>query len=140
MTMLSTAIIQGERLRLRQWTGTLLALVGLIYLVLPGLSAPDPLGAALMTCAGIAWGIYSLRGRSSSDPIGSTSGNFLRSVPMVLIAVPCPITALLKISSRFAIFKMQGEKDKCTQCQACMRSCPMDINITEYVKSGRRVP
>jgi drug/metabolite transporter (DMT)-like permease len=85
ITMISTAVYQGERLRISQWFGICLALAGLIYLVLPGLSAPHPAGAALMAVAGIAWGIYSLRGRGGGDPISSTGGNFLRSVPLVLV-------------------------------------------------------
>ena len=51
----------------------------------------------------------------------------------------CPITTLLKIGSRFALFKMQGDKDKCKECLACTRACPMDINIPEYIKTGGRV-
>jgi len=51
----------------------------------------------------------------------------------------CPITTLLKISSRFALLKMQGEEDKCKMCHACARACPMDINIPEYIKAGGRV-
>lgn len=85
ITMISTAIFQGERLRLSQWFGICLALAGLAYLVMPGLTAPDPPGAALMAAAGIAWGIYSLRGRSSGDPVSSTGGNFMRSVPLILV-------------------------------------------------------
>ena len=51
----------------------------------------------------------------------------------------CPITAILKISSRFALYKMVGEKEKCKECKACTRACPMDINIPEYLKNGERV-
>jgi polyferredoxin len=51
----------------------------------------------------------------------------------------CPITTILKIGSRFALFKMQGDKDKCKECFACTRACPMDINIPEYIKTGGRV-
>lgn len=51
----------------------------------------------------------------------------------------CPITVLLKIGSRFALFKMQGEAKKCRMCQACARACPMDINIPEYIQAGKRV-
>jgi len=51
----------------------------------------------------------------------------------------CPITAILKISSRFALFKMEGDKDRCKGCRACTRACPMDINIPEYIKHGGRV-
>jgi len=86
ITMLTSAFLKGERLHPRQWAGICLALAGLTYLVLPGLTAPDPAGAALMAAAGVAWGIYSLRGRRTDDPIGSTAGNFIRSVPPVVIA------------------------------------------------------
>ena len=51
----------------------------------------------------------------------------------------CPITTLLKISSRFALLKMQGDKDKCNMCHACAGACPMDINIPEYIKNGGRI-
>ena len=80
-TMIGYAIWAGERLRPPQVAGITLALSGLLGLLLPGLSAPPLLGAALMLAAGIAWGIYSLRGRGAGDPIRVTAGNFMRSVP-----------------------------------------------------------
>ena len=84
-TMIFWALKKGERLRMPQMGGLLLAIAGLVALVFPGLSAP-PLGAAaLMLGAGIAWGIYSLRGKGSGDPLGATAGNFLRAVPMAVI-------------------------------------------------------
>ena len=63
----------------------LIAFAGLIYLVLPGWEAPPMGGAALMTAAGIAWGVYSLGGRGVANPIAVTGDNFLRNVPMVLL-------------------------------------------------------
>ena len=54
--------------------------------MLPGISAPDPIGALLMCAAGIAWGVYSIRGRGVSAPVPMTAGNFLRAAPMALIA------------------------------------------------------
>ena len=84
-TMIFWALRKGERLQLAQIAGVILALAGLVALVLPGLSAP-PLGAAvLMLGAGIAWGIYSLRGKGSGDPLRATAGNFLRAVPMAVL-------------------------------------------------------
>ena len=81
-TMILAGLRAGERLNGRQGTGLLLALGGLGYLMLPGLSAP-PLGSALlMLAAGIAWGVYSLRGRGTADPLGATAGNFLRAAPL----------------------------------------------------------
>ena len=51
----------------------------------------------------------------------------------------CPITALLKITSRLSFLKIEGSKDKCTQCGACNKVCPMDISIMKFVNNGERV-
>ena len=84
-TMILGGLRQGERFGCLQWCGLAVALAGLIYLVLPGLEAPPLSGAVLMAAAGIAWGIYSLRGRGVANPIAVTGDNFLRAVPMVLL-------------------------------------------------------
>lgn len=83
-TMIGHGLVLGERLRPLQWTGLALALAGLVVLVLPGLAAPSPEAAALMLMAGVAWGIYSLRGRGAGDPTRVTAGNFLRAVPFAM--------------------------------------------------------
>ena len=85
VTMILAGVASGERPHVIEWLGLGCAAVGLVYLMLPGLSAPSPLGAALMALAGVAWGIYSLRGRGSKNPIAVTADNFARSVPMVLL-------------------------------------------------------
>ena len=81
-TMIGYGLWGGERLRPWQVAGLLCAFAGLIGLLLPGLSAPPLDGAVLMLGSGIAWGIYSLRGKGVGDPIGVTAGNFLRAVPL----------------------------------------------------------
>jgi len=83
-TMIGYGLWAGERLRGRQWIGLVLALAGLAGLMLPGLSAPPLSGALLMIVAGMSWGVYSLRGKGSGDPVGATAGNFLRTVPIAL--------------------------------------------------------
>ena len=83
-TMLSMAVLKGERPHISEWFGLVVALGGLVYLVFPGLSAPDPLGAVLMLIAGVAWAFYTLRGRGVKDPLETTALNFICSVPMVL--------------------------------------------------------
>lgn len=83
-TMIIWAFQRGERLRVPQWFGLGIAIIGLVILVFPGLSAP-PIGAAIvMGGAGIAWGIYSLRGKGAGDPLQATAGNFIRAIPMAL--------------------------------------------------------
>lgn len=85
MTMISAGLRAGERPRPIQWIGLLMAFGGLAGLSWPGLEAPDPAGALLMVMAGIAWGIYSLRGRKSRRPLVDTAGNFLRAVPFAAL-------------------------------------------------------
>jgi len=85
VTMISYGVWTGERLRLIQTLGVLLAFGGLVGLLLPGLSAPPLVGALLMIGAGIAWGVYSLRGKGAGDPTRVTAGNFLRAVPATLL-------------------------------------------------------
>jgi len=84
-TMILWGLSKGESLHLRQLLGLALALAGLIALLLPGLSAPPLVGAIMMLAAGVAWGIYSLRGKGTSDAISATAGNFLRAVPVAAI-------------------------------------------------------
>jgi drug/metabolite transporter (DMT)-like permease len=38
-----------------------------------------------MALAGGAWGFYSLLGRSAADPLEATAGNFLYSVPLMVV-------------------------------------------------------
>ena len=85
VTMIVIGFIEGHRPHALEWLGLISAFGGLVYLVSPGISAPAPLGSMLMAVAGIAWGIYSLRGRGSGDPVVATAANFARAVPFALI-------------------------------------------------------
>jgi drug/metabolite transporter (DMT)-like permease len=88
LTMIVAALVRGERPGLVQWLGLIVAAGGLVYLVLPGLASPPLASSLLMAAAGAAWGFYTLRGRGGGDPLADTTGNFVRSVPMVgVIAV-----------------------------------------------------
>ncbi len=51
----------------------------------------------------------------------------------------CPVTVPLKLTSRFSLLKIGGETEKCNDCQACVKMCPMDIRVPEYILDGRRV-
>ena len=75
VTMIGYALWAGEPLRKRQAAGFILAFGGLIGLLLPGLSAPPLQGSLLMLGAGVAWGVYSLRGTMdmSIKSVGSIS-------------------------------------------------------------------
>lgn len=86
-TMIGWGVARGARPSRLEWAGVGIALSGLVVLTLPGASLPDPFGLYLMAIAGVAWGAYSLRGRSSRAPLAATTGNFLRSVPLALAAL-----------------------------------------------------
>lgn len=96
--MLSVALRSGERPGLTGITGLALALTGLIALVGPGISRPNPIGAFLMSIAGVAWAGYTLRGRGSDRPVLVTAGNFLRSIPLAL-----PLWLLFLLLNREAV-------------------------------------
>lgn len=81
-TMIGHGIWAGEHLLKLQLAGLVLALAGLVGLLLPGLSAPPMFGSLLMLASGVAWGVYSLRGRGAGDPLRVTAGNFIRAVPV----------------------------------------------------------
>jgi len=87
LTMIAGGLIRGERPTPRQWLGWLLALAGLVAINAPRLDPPPLGGALLMMLAGVAWGIYSLRGRGITRPLVATAGNFARSVPIAALLV-----------------------------------------------------
>ena len=84
-TMNGYGLFKGERFSKWQLGGLALACGGLVGLLLPGLSAPPLLGAVLMLSAGVAWGVYSLRGKGAGDATRVTAGNFLRAVPVAVL-------------------------------------------------------
>jgi drug/metabolite transporter (DMT)-like permease len=104
-TMISWGLRRGERLRVRQVAGLALALSGLVVLLFPGLSAPPLAGSILMLGAGVAWGIYSLRGKTAGDPVSATAGNFLRAVPFaaILSISLLPLARLDRVGICFAV-------------------------------------
>jgi len=85
LTMFLVAMHGGERFSISAWAGMCAAFAGLVYLVAPGVTAPEPFNAALMVVAGVAWGVYSLRGRSVANPLQVTAANFIYSVPVALV-------------------------------------------------------
>jgi drug/metabolite transporter (DMT)-like permease len=84
-TMIGYGFYTGERLNKVQSLGLIFAFAGVIGLLLPGLSAPPLLGSLVMMVAGVAWGVYSIRGKGAGDPTFISAGNFLRTIPFVIV-------------------------------------------------------
>ncbi len=84
-SMIVYALWSGERINRPQSAAALAAAGGLLWLMLPGVSAPPLGGAVLMLLAGVAWGVYSIVGRGASNPTMDTAGNFVRATPMAIV-------------------------------------------------------
>ncbi len=84
ITMIGVGFLRGERFSVPQTTGFIIAFCGLVYLVLPGVTAPPLLSASLMILAGISWGVYSILGKGVASPLLMTAGNFVRTTPLAV--------------------------------------------------------
>jgi drug/metabolite transporter (DMT)-like permease len=100
VTMILMSMFSGNRLHISEWFGMALAFTGFVYLILPGVTTPSVIGFFLMTVSGIAWGIYTLKGRGSKNPIMDTAFNFLRTLPFVII--------LAIITIKYAHYSSEG--------------------------------
>jgi drug/metabolite transporter (DMT)-like permease len=87
LTMIGYGIARGERPSAVMWLGLVLAAVGLALLTVPSVTRPDPLGVLLMAIAGVAWAVYTLVGRGTSDPIAANARSFLWSAPLAIALV-----------------------------------------------------
>ncbi|MGB1799369.1 MAG: DMT family transporter [Gammaproteobacteria bacterium] len=100
ISMLLLSLVSGTRLHFTEWIGLITAFAGFVYLVLPGVTAPSATGFLLMTIAGIAWGVYSLKGRDSKKPLMDTAYIFLRTMPFVVV--------LVAVTYRNAVYSPEG--------------------------------
>lgn len=86
-TMLFRGWLVGNKMGYQEYIGVLLSLLGFIYFVFPELEKPSLIGCLLMVLAGIAWGIYSLIGATSSHPLYDTASNFIRLAPVAILGL-----------------------------------------------------
>lgn len=86
-TMILGGLYAGDRPSNGEWLGWVLASIGLVWLLLPGEEAPSPMGSALMATAGVAWGLYSIRGRAATDALLATTANFTYCLALVAILI-----------------------------------------------------
>ena len=104
-TMILWGLYKGERLSAIQIVGFIVAVAGLVVLMFPGVSAPSLVGSILMLGAGVAWGIYSLRGKVEKNPASVTAGNFIRAVPFAALIsiIMLPWTRLDSLGIMYAM-------------------------------------
>lgn len=85
LCMLGIQFFSGQKLNILEWLGVLLSLGGFTWLMLPSASAPPLSGGLLMIIAGIAWAVYTLRGKHTNYPTLNTAENFVRCIPLCLL-------------------------------------------------------
>lgn len=99
LTMIGDGLLRGERPRPFEWVGLALSLAGLFLLTRSGLARPDPLGAGLMLVAGVAWGLYSLRGRGHGDAVARNAASFARALLLSLaVAAAAALVGATRLS------------------------------------------
>jgi drug/metabolite transporter (DMT)-like permease len=87
ITLILLSLISSNRLHNTEWAGVTFSFIGFVYLILPGVTTPSAIGFLLMTVSGIAWGIYTLKGQGSKNPLMDTAYNFIRTIPLVTILI-----------------------------------------------------
>ncbi len=105
LTMLGLGIRRGERPSPAEWMAIVGAGAGLVYLVSPGVTAPDPLGAVLMLVAGAGWGLYSIAGQGLDDPTARTAAAFGRAA-LLVTPVAVIFHGRLSMSTEGAIYAL----------------------------------
>jgi drug/metabolite transporter (DMT)-like permease len=87
LSMFAGAVMLKDPVPVQRGLGGVLALGGLAYLLWPTEQAGFAVLATLaMIFAGIGWGVYSLIGRGSNDPLADTAYNFaLAIVPTAVV-------------------------------------------------------
>lgn len=95
-TVLVAGMVSGKPMRAIDAAGIALAFGG-VSLLLGAHLAPGPLlGMGSMIVAGVAWGLYSVMGRTATDPVRHTAGNFglaaLFAAPLPWLDAAAPVT------------------------------------------------
>lgn len=87
LCMLGSQFLLGNPLKRLEWLGVALSMIGFVYLLLPGSSMPSVSGLALMVVAGCAWGVYTLLGKKTRQPVVTTSRNFVLAIPFCVLVL-----------------------------------------------------
>ena len=98
--MIGASVFKGHHLHIKEWLGVLISFAGFVLLMLPSATQPSLIGLVLMLISGVFWAFYTLLGRNTQQPVLLTAENFIRCIPVALIA--------LLISLSFYSFSWQG--------------------------------
>ena len=86
ITMFCGSYLAGTQPSARQWAGMAVAMVGLGWLLWPTEAMTlDAMGVVFMVVSGFGWGVFSMRGRGSKDPLGDMALSFVLCAPVALV-------------------------------------------------------
>jgi ferredoxin-type protein NapH len=51
----------------------------------------------------------------------------------------CPVSLIIKVPSSVGLLTRRPTGEPCTECGACNRVCPMDVDVMGYISKGKRV-
>lgn len=139
LTMIGYGVARGERPTVIAWVGLVLAASGLALLTVPSVARPDPLGVALMTMAGVAWGVYSLAGRSSTDALATNARSFLWSTPLALALVALAPGAASSTTRGIALAVVSGGVTSGLGYAVWYRALPR-LSVTQAAVAQLSVP
>ena len=103
-TMIGWGIYKQERLTAVQWLAFIVAFAAFVYLMLPSQTAPPVMAAVLMSISGVAWGIYSIRGKACVSPLRATTYNFIRSLLVLPILIVVGMSQLKNVRMEGVLF------------------------------------
>lgn len=139
LTMIGYALFRGERPGALTWVGLLLATSGLAILTVPSVSRPDPFGLLLMAIAGVAWGIYSLAGKTVADPLAANARSFLWSTPLAVLVVLILRTSVAMTGRGVALALVSGAVTSGLGYAIWYRALPR-LSVTQAAVAQLTVP
>ena len=139
LSMITYALVRGERPAPLAWVGIGLATSGLAFLTVPSVARPDPIGVALMAVAGIAWGAYSIAGRQASDPLAANARSFLWSSPLAALLVAVPHASLAASGRGVALALVSGAVTSGLGYAVWYRALPR-LSVTQAAVAQLTVP
>lgn len=139
LTMIGYALFRGERPSPLTWIGIVLATSGLAILTVPAVNRPDPIGLLLMTIAGIAWGVYSLAGRTTADPLAANARSFLWSTPLAVLLILVPHSAVAASTRGITLALISGAVTSGLGYAIWYRALPR-LSVTQAAVAQLTVP
>jgi drug/metabolite transporter (DMT)-like permease len=133
LTMIVFALAQKEKVTFQKILGISIAFIGLIYLLLPHKEIEFSLiSSFLMIIAGIAWAVYTVLGKSTSNALFNTTDNFLKATLFTIIFYIFFIDSTFITTNGILLAIISGSITSAigsTECNAVARIVPFLLDL-----------